>query len=196
MPELTKDDLDLIFLKARTRNGWQDKPVPAALLKEIYDIARMGPTTANTQPQRIVFVTSPEGKAKLAPALSEGNMAKTMKAPAVALFAYDLQFYDLLPKVFPHNPGARDWFVGKEAHIKETAFRNASLQAAYVMIAARAKGLDCGPMSGFDQAIVNEAFFPDGRWKINFICSLGYGTDEQLFARSPRLDFDEACRIV
>jgi 3-hydroxypropanoate dehydrogenase len=196
MSELSKDDLDLIFLKARTRNGWQDKPVAAALLKEIYDIARMGPTTANSQPQRIVFVTSPEAKAKLAPALSEGNRDKTMQAPVVALFAYDLQFYDLLPKVFPHNAEARSWFVGKDAHIKETAFRNASLQAAYLMIAARAKGLDCGPMSGFDQAKVNETFFPDGRWKVNFICSLGYGTEERLFARSPRLEFDEACRIV
>lgn len=193
---LSHDALDTIFLSARTRNGWQDKPVPQALLREIYDIAKMGPTTANSQPQRIVFVTTPEGKAKLAPALSEGNRAKTMTAPVVAIFAYDLQFYDLLPKVFPHNLDARNWYVGKDAHIKETAFRSATLQAAYVMIAARAKGLDCGPMSGFDQAKVNEAFFPDGRFKSNFLCSLGYGTDASLFPRSPRLTFDEACTVV
>ena len=196
MSELTQDALDQIFLNARTRNGWQDKPLPDKLLREIYDIARMGPTTANSQPQRIVFVVSPQAKAKLSPALSEGNRDKTMQAPAVAIFAYDLQFYDLLPKVFPHNQEARSWFVGKDAHIKETAFRNGSLQAAYFMIAARAKGLDCGPMSGFDQAMVNQAFFPDGRWKANFICSLGYGTDERLFARSPRLSFEEACKVV
>lgn len=196
MSELTQDALDQIFLNARTRNGWQDKPLPDKLLREIYDIARMGPTTANSQPQRIVFVVSPQAKAKLSPALSEGNRDKTMQAPAVAIFAYDLQFYDLLPKVFPHNQEARSWFVGKDAHIKETAFRNGSLQAAYFMVAARAKGLDCGPMSGFDQAMVNQAFFPDGRWKANFICSLGYGTDERLFARSPRLSFEEACKVV
>ncbi len=193
---LSHDALDTIFLSARTRNGWQDKPVPQALLREIYDIAKMGPTTANSQPQRIVFVTTPEGKAKLAPALSDGNRAKTMTAPVVAIFAYDLQFYDLLPKVFPHNLDARNWYAGKDAHIKETAFRSATLQAAYIMIAARAKGLDCGPMSGFDQAKVNDAFFPDGRFTSNFLCSLGYGTDASLFPRSPRLAFNEACTVV
>ena len=196
MSELSRDALDQIFLAARTRNGWQDMPVPEKLLREIYDIARLGPTTANSQPQRIVFVTSAAGKAKLSPALSDGNRDKTMKAPVVAIFAYDLQFYDLLPKVFPHNQEARSWFAGKDAHVKETAFRNGSLQAAYFMIAARAKGIDCGPMSGFDMAKVNETFFPDGRWKSNFICSLGYGTDERLFPRSPRLSFEEACKVV
>jgi len=197
MSVLAKDALDQIFLEARTRNGWHDKPVPETLLREIYDIAKMGPTTANTQPQRIVFVTSPEAKAKLKPALSEGNRDKTMKAPVVAIFAFDMQFYDLLPKVFPHNPTMRDGFAkAPEAAIKEVVLRNGSLQAAYFMIAARAKGLDCGPMSGFDQGKVNEAFFPDGRFKSNFICALGYGTDERLFPRSPRLTFEEACKVV
>lgn len=196
MTELSRDALDQIFLAARTRNGWQAKPVPESLLREVYEIARMGPTTANSQPQRIAFVMSPEGKAKLAPALSDGNRAKTMTAPVVAIFAYDMQFYDFLPKVFPHNLDARNWFAGKSAGIKETAFRNGSLQAAYFMIAARAKGIDCGPMSGFDMAKVNEAFFPDGRWQANFICSLGYGTEENLFPRNPRLSFEEACRVI
>jgi 3-hydroxypropanoate dehydrogenase len=196
MTTLTPDALDTIFLSARTRNAWQAKPVPESLLREIYDIAKMGPTTANSQPQRIVFVTTPEGKAKLEPALSEGNRAKTMTAPVVAIFANDMRFYENMAKVFPHNPGSRAWFEGKEAVINEVTLRNGSLQAAYVMIAARAKGLDCGPMSGFDQGIVNQTFFPDGRWKANFICALGYGTDENLFGRNPRLTFEEACRVV
>jgi 3-hydroxypropanoate dehydrogenase len=188
--------LDLIFRKARTRNGWQDRPVPEELLRRIYDVAVMGPTSANCQPQRIVFVMTPEAKEKLKPALSAGNRAKTMQAPVTAIFAYDMQFYDLLVKTFPHEPDARSWFTGDEAAVKETAFRNATLQAAYFMNAARAFGLDCGPMSGFNQEKLNAAFFPDGRYKSNFICSLGYGTDEKLFPRSPRLSFDEACRVV
>ncbi len=198
MSELSHDALETIFLTARTRNGWQDKPVPERLLREIYEIAKMGPTTANSQPQRIVFVTTPAGKKKLEPALSEGNRAKTMKAPVVAIFAFDMRFFELMAKVLPHNPGSRAWFdyPGNEAALHETVLRNGSLQAAYVMIAARAKGLDCGPMSGFDQDKVNAAFFPDGRFKANFICALGYGTEENLFGRSPRLDFDEACAVV
>lgn len=195
MSDLSQDALDKIFLTARSRNGWQDRPVSETLLREIYDIAKMGPTTMNSQPQRIVFVTTQAGKKKLEPALAEGNRAKAISAPAVAIFAFDLHFYEQLPKLFPHFPGARDMFAGKDAHSHETAFRNGSLQAAYFMIAARAKGLDCGPMSGFDQGKVNEEFFPDGRFKSNFICSLGYGTDERIFARSPRLSFEESCRI-
>ncbi len=198
MAELTHDALNTIFLEARTRNGWQDKPVPEQLLREIYDIAKMGPTTANSQPQRIVFVTSPEGKKRLEPALGEGNRVKAMKSPVVAIFAFDMRFFELMAKVLPHNPSSRSWFdyPGNEAALQETVLRNGSLQAAYVMIAVRAKGLDCGPMSGFDQAKVNAEFFPDGRFKANFICSLGYGTDENLFGRSPRLAFDEACKVV
>ena len=196
MTEISLDALNQIFLKARTRNGWQATPVPEALLRDIYDIAKMGPTTTNSQPQRIVFVTSPAGKKKLEPALAEGNRAKTMAAPVVAIFAYDLKFYEHLPTQFPHNQSARSWFEGKDAAILDAAFRNASLQAAYFMIAARAKGLDCGPMSGFDQAMVNAAFFPDGRFKSNFICSLGHGTDDMLFPRGPRLSFEEACTVA
>ena len=196
MAVLDDRSLDVIFLTARTRNGWQDKPVPEELLREIYDVAVFGPTSANSQPQRIVFVTTPEGKEKLKPALSAGNRAKTMQAPVTAIFAYDLEFYDLLPRTFPHEPEARSWFAGDDAMIQETAFRNATLQAAYFMISARAFGLDCGPMSGFNQQKVNAAFFPDGRYRSNFICSLGYGTDEKLFPRSPRLPFDEVCKIA
>ena len=198
MAELSHDALNTIFLEARTRNGWQDKAVSETLLREIYDIAKMGPTTANSQPQRIVFVTTPEGKKRLEPALGEGNRAKTMKAPAIAIFAFDMRFFELQAKVLPHNPNSRFWFdyPGNEAALQETIMRNASLQAAYFMIAARAKGLDCGPMSGFDQGKLNAEFFPDGRFKSNFICSLGYGTDENLFGRSPRLAFDEACKVV
>lgn len=196
MSELSLDALNTIFLNARSRNGWSAKPVPESLLREIYEIAKMGPTTLNTQPQRIVFVTTPEGKKRLDPAMAEGNKTKTMTAPAVAIFAFDLHFYDQLPKVFPHNPKAKDGFIGKDAANHEVAFRNASLQAAYFMIAARAKGLDCGPMSGFDQAKVNAEFFPDGRFKSNFVCALGYGTDERLFGRLPRLSFEDACQVV
>lgn len=196
MTELDQKALDLIFIKARTRNGWQDKPVPESLLRKIYDVAIMGPTSANCLPMRIAFVSSVAAKKRLHPALSAGNQAKVMQAPVTAIFAYDLRFYDLLAKTFPHEPDARSWFTGNDAAIHEAAFRNGTLQAAYFMIAARALGLDCGPMSGFNQSKVNAEFFPDGRYKSNFICSLGYGTEERLFPRSPRLSFDETCKIV
>lgn len=195
MPKLSQKALDLLFLEARTRNGWRRKKVPPEVLEDIWNIARMGPTSANCQPLRVVFVISKEAKNKLAPALSAGNREKTMEAPVTALFAYDLAFYDLLPRLFPHEQKARSWFAGKETLIQETAFRNGTLQAAYFMLAARAKGLDCGPMSGFNQEKVNEAFFPGGTHKVNFICNLGYGTDENLFPRSPRLTFNEAARV-
>lgn len=195
MPKLTQKALDLLFMEARTRNGWRKKKVQPELLEEIWNIARMGPTSANCQPLRVVFVTSKEAKKKLLPALSGGNQAKTKAAPVTALFAHDLAFYELLPRLFPHDQTARSWFAGNEKTIQETAFRNGTLQAAYFMLAARAKGLDCGPMSGFNQEKVNEAFFPGGTHKVNFICNLGYGTDENLFPRSPRLAFSEACRV-
>lgn len=195
MSEFPHDALETIFLSARSRNGWHDKPVPESLLREIYEIAKLGPTTMNSQPQRIVFVTTQAGKKMLEPSLGEGNRVKAMSAPVVAIFAFDPHFYELLPTLFPHLPEAKNWFVGQDAKNHETALRNGSLQAAYFMIAARAKGLDCGPMSGFDQGKVDEAFFPDGRFKSNFICALGHGTDERLFGRSPRLTFEEACRI-
>ena len=187
--------LGIIFRDARTRNGWLDRPVPEELLRKIFADAIMGPTTVNSLPLRIAFVTTEGTKQRLAPALDAGNLKKTMQAPVTAIFAFDTRFYDLLMKTFPHQPAARSWFEGNEPKIYESAFRNATLQAAYFMLAARAHGLDCGPMSGFDQAKVNAEFFPDGRWRANFICSLGCGSDENLFPRSPRLSFDEVCRI-
>lgn len=189
--------LDQLFLEARTHNAWQDKPVSDALLKQAWDLARMGPTSANCSPLRVVFVKSAEAKARLLPALLEGNRAKTLAAPVTAIFGNDSRFYDLLPRLFPHTD-ARAWFAGpgKEELAATTAFRNGTLQAAYFMLAARSLGLDCGPMSGFDNAQVDRAFFPGGQVKSNFICNLGYGDPSALFPRSPRLEFDEACRIV
>ena len=186
--------LDTIFRNARTHNGWLDKPVDDALLQQAYDLAKMGPTSANCSPLRIVFVKSAEAKEKLRPCLAAGNLDKTMAAPIVALFANDLAFYDKLPKLFPHTD-ARSWFVGNDALIQTTAFRNSSLQAAYFMLAARSLGLDCGPMSGFDNAKLDAAFFAGTTYKSNFICSIGYGDVSKLHPRGPRLDFAEACRI-
>ena len=155
----------------------------------------MGPTSANTSPLRILFLRSEEAKARLLPALAPNNVEKSRTAPVVAIMAYDLEFHEKLPRLFPHVD-ARSWFVGKEALIQETAFRNGTLEAGYFILAARAKGLDCGPMSGFDQAKVNAEFFPDGKWRANFILNLGHGNPADLFPRNPRLDFDEACRIL
>lgn len=187
--------LDLLFRTARTQNGWLPKPVPEALLREIYDLTKMGPTSANCSPLRVVFVASEAGRQKLAPALSAGNLDKTMQAPVTAILAHDLAFYEHLPRLFPHNQTARSWFEGKP-HAEATAFRNSSLQAAYFMLAARAVGLDCGPMSGFDAAKVDAAFFPEGRVRTNMLCALGYGDPAKVFARSPRFEFDEVCRIA
>ena len=187
--------LDLLFRKARTQNGWLPKPVPEELLREIYDLMKMGPTSANCAPLRIVFVTSETGRRRLASALSAGNLEKTMQAPVTAILGHDLAFYEYLPRLFPHNPAARGWFEGKPT-AEATAFRNSTLQAAYFMLAARALGLDCGPMSGFDAARMDGEFFPDGRTRTNFICALGYGDPSKVFARSPRFDFDDVCRIV
>ncbi|MGE0722993.1 MAG: malonic semialdehyde reductase [Alphaproteobacteria bacterium] len=188
--------LDLIFRKARTHNEIAG-PVDDALLRAVFDLAKMGPTSANCSPLRMVFVRSAAAKEKLRPALSEGNLAKTMAAPVTAIFANDLRFFEHLPRLFPHNPEARSWFdgPGKEAHQATTAMRNGTLQAAYFLIAARALGLDCGPMSGFDNAKVDAAFFPGGRFRSNFICNIGHGDPSKLFPRSPRFDFDDVCRI-
>jgi 3-hydroxypropanoate dehydrogenase len=191
---INDEDLDVIFRKARTQNKWLDKPVSPALIMAIYDLMRWGPTSANQSPARFVFVTSKEAKERLKPHLSEGNRAKTMSAPVTAIIGYDLDFPETLPKLFPHAPDAKNWFKGQAAEIH--AFRNGSLQGAYFIIAARALGLDCGPMSGFDNAGVDKEFFPDGRIKSNFICSIGYGDPAGLFPRSPRLSFDEACKIL
>lgn len=193
--ELDAAALNQLFLDARTHNAWTDEPVSEDTLRRLYDLAKMGPTSANSQPMRVVFITSPEGKEKLRPALSEGNLAKTMGAPVTAIVAHDSRFYEELPKLFPHAD-ARSWFVGNDALIAETAFRNGSLQGAYLMLAARALGLDCGAMSGFDKAKVDAEFFPDGRWQSNFLLNIGHGDPKGLFPRSPRPAFDDACRIV
>jgi len=186
--------LYLLFNTARTQNGWLDKRLENGLLQEIWNLTRMGPTSANCSPARIVFVTSTQAKEKLRPALLGENVAKTMTAPASAIIGYDMEFYERLPKLFPHTD-AKAWFVGDEELIFSTAFRNSTLQGAYFMMAARALGLDCGPISGFDNAMVDAAFFANSAIKSNFICSIGYGNDENLHPRSPRLEFAEACRI-
>jgi 3-hydroxypropanoate dehydrogenase len=187
--------MDIIFRDARTHNGWEARSVSEALMQATYDLMKWGPTSANCSPARFVFVASKEGKERLKPHVSEGNLEKTMSAPCCVIIANDMAFYEKLPQLFPHTD-AKSWFVGNEKLIAETAMRNGTLQGAYLMIAARALGLDCGPMSGFDQDGVNEAFFSGTTYKSNFLCNIGYGTDENLFPRSPRLDFSEACEIV
>jgi 3-hydroxypropanoate dehydrogenase len=187
--------LDILFREARTQNKWQDKPVSTALLMAVYDLMRLGPTSANNSPARILFVVSSEAKKRLEPFLSEGNRAKTLSAPATAIIAYDLQFAAHLPRLFPHAPGAKDWFADPKI-AEVTAFRNGTLQGAYFIMAARALGLDCGPMSGFDNAGVDREFFPEGTIKSNFLCSVGYGDPSAVFPRNPRLSFDEACKIL
>jgi len=189
--------LDLLYRSARTVNGFLDRPVTDHQLRQVYELAKWGPTSANASPARFVFVRSPEAKERLRPALSEGNRDKTMKAPVTVIIAHDTRFYKRLPFLFPNNPAARDWFAGpaNEAVAATTALRNGTLQGAYLMLAVRAIGLDCGPMSGFDNARLDAAFFPDGRWKSNFLCNLGYGDPATVFPRNPRLPFEEACRI-
>jgi 3-hydroxypropanoate dehydrogenase len=187
--------LGQLFTEARTRNGWSDRPVPEALLRRLYDLTKFGPTAVNNTPARFVFVASPEAKARLVPLMSEGNRDKTAQAPVTVVIGHDVDFHDHLPSLFPHAPGARDWFAD-EAGRRESAFRNGSLQGGYFLIAARALGLDVGPMSGFDPAAVKAEFFPDSNVEPNFIVNLGYGTDDNLFPRSPRLSFEEAARII
>lgn len=195
---LSAEGQDLIFRSARTYNAFLPTPVPDALLREVYDLAKFGATSANCQPMRVVFVKSREAKERLRPALSAGNLDKTMAAPVCAIIAYDLQFYEHLPRTFAHNQDAINWFKGpgKEQVAATTAFRNGTLQGAYLMIAARALGLDCGPMSGFDNAKVDAAFFPGGRFKSNFLCNLGYGDRSTLMPRNERLRFEEVCTIA
>jgi len=187
--------LDRLFRTARTRNGWSDRPVPEALLRELYDLLKWGPTSANASPARFVFLTTPEANARLAPFLSSNNRDKTLAAPVTVIIGYDVAFGEHLPRLFPHAPGAKDWFADPEL-ARLTAFRNGSLQGAYLIIAARALGLDCGPMSGFDTDGVDKEFFAGTTVFTNFICNLGYGTDENLFDRNPRLSFEEACQIL
>jgi 3-hydroxypropanoate dehydrogenase len=185
-----------LFTEARTHNAWQAKDVPDSLLRELVEVLRAGPTSANCQPLRLLFVKSPAAKARLAPFLSEGNRAKTVAAPVTAIIGHDLRFYEHLPRLFPHNQTARSWFDSNAALAEATAFRNGSLQGAYLILAARALGLDTGPMSGFDAAGVDKEFFPDGRVKTNFLCNLGYGDPSGLFARSPRFEFDEMASVL
>ncbi|MEX0693741.1 MAG: malonic semialdehyde reductase [Rhodospirillales bacterium] len=192
---LGSEDLDTLFLKARTYTAWADKPVPDEKLEQIWSLARMGPTSANCSPARIVFVSSEAAKQILRPCLMAGNVEQTMKAPVTAIIGHDMTFYDRLPELFPHTD-ARSWFVGNAALIEETAFRNGTLQGAYLMLAARSLGLDCGPMSGFDKEKLNEAFFGGTSIKANFLCNLGYGDGEKLYPRGPRLAFAEACQIA
>lgn len=184
-----------LFLNARTQNGWLDRPVPEALLHEIYDIAKMGPTSMNTQPMRVVFLRTPEAKQRLVPALMAANVDKVLTAPVTAIVARDTQFYEHMPEIW-HKPGAREMFAGNAPLAAATAQRNATLQGAYLMIAARAVGLDCGPMSGFDIAKVDAEFFPDGRFKTDFLCNLGYGDASKLFGRQKRLPFETACTML
>jgi 3-hydroxypropanoate dehydrogenase len=186
--------LDAIFRNARTHNAFQDTPVPEATLRELYDLLKWGPTSANSEPARFVFVVSRQAKERLRPALSAGNLDKTMAAPVTVIVGYDLEFHEKLPYLFPHTD-ARSWFAGKPQLILTTAFRNGTLGGAYLMIAARALGLDVGAMSGFDNAKVDAEFFPDGKVKSNFLCNLGYGEPAKLLPRHPRLSFEEACRI-
>ena len=193
---LNQEVLNQLFHEARTHNFWQDRAVPDELLRRLYDTFRMGPTSANSCPARIVFVKSEAAKEKLKPALAEGNLAKVMAAPVTAIIAHDLRFYEKLGKLFPNAPTARSWFDQDEQAAYTAAFRNGTLQGGYLIVAARALGLDCGPMSGFDNAMVDQLFFAGTSVKSNFICSLGYGEASKVYPRNPRLDFDEACLIA
>ncbi len=191
---LSEEALDTLFREARSFSDWQERAVDDALLRQLYELMKWGPTAANSTPARFVFVKSPEAKARLKPCLAEGNVHKSMSAPVVAIVAIDLEFHDKLAYLFPHTD-ARSWYAGKPDKIRASATLNGALQGGYFMLAARSLGLDCGPMSGFDNEQLDRVFFPDGTVKSLFICALGYGVREKLHARGPRLAFDEACRI-
>lgn len=193
--KIAESALDQLFRDARTHNGWTGEPVGEDLLRQLWDLVKMAPTSANCSPARLVFVTSDAAKEKLKPCLMEGNVAKTMAAPVTVIIGQDMEFYEKLPELFPHTD-AKAWFVGNADLIAETAFRNSTLQGGYLIMAARALGLDCGPMSGFDTAKVDAAFFAGTKVTANFLCNIGHGTTEGLFPRSPRFAFDDACRVV
>jgi 3-hydroxypropanoate dehydrogenase len=193
---MNSEGLDLIFRKARTHSAWLDRSVDDDLLRQVYELARLGPTSANMCPMRVVFVKTSQAKERLKPALDAGNVVKTMVAPVTAIVGMDIHFYEQLPKLFPHAD-AKSWFKDLPEHVLEyIALRNSSLQGAYFMLAARALGLDCGPMSGFDNAKVDAEFFAGSTVKSNFLCNLGYGDPAKLHPRSPRLDFEESCTLV
>jgi 3-hydroxypropanoate dehydrogenase len=196
MNTLDNHALDLLFHEARSQNGWRDEPVTEEQLRRLYEIMQWGPTSMNCQPLRIQFLRSPEAKERLRPALMPNNVAKTMSAPVVAILGYDTKFYENLPRTFPHNQKAKSLFEDKPDFAETTAFRNSSIQGGYFIIAARAVGLDAGPMSGFANPKVDAEFWPDGRVKSNFLCGLGQGDPEKVFNRSPRLAFDEVCTLV
>lgn len=189
---------EILFTQARSyssEESWTDKDVSDVILQSVYDMAKWGPTSANCCPMRVIFVKSKQAKERLKPHLMEGNVDKTMKAPVTAIIGYSLSFYEKLPELFPHTD-AKSWFEGNDALIKETAFRNGTLQGAYLMLSARGLGLDCGPMSGFDNDGVDKEFFAGTDTKSNFLCNLGYGDKSELFPRAPRMDFDEVCEIL
>jgi 3-hydroxypropanoate dehydrogenase len=194
----TNEVLDRIFRGGRSQNGWLPTPVPDSKLQDLYELMKFGPTSVNCSPARLVFVRTEEGKARLRPALAPGNVEKTMAAPVVAIVGYDTRFYERLPELFPHNPAVKAWFEGDEKvdFANTTAFRNGTLQGGYLIAAARAVGLDCGPMSGFNNQAVDQAFFAGTSIRSNFICGLGHGDPEKVFARSPRLSFDQACQLA
>jgi 3-hydroxypropanoate dehydrogenase len=201
-----EEALDQLFRQARTHNAWLDRPVSDETLRQLYDLMKWGPTSANCLPARILFLRTPEAKERLRPAMMAGNVDKTMAAPVTAILAYDELYYEKLPVLFPHNPGMRDLFANSPELAAVTAFRNGTLQGGYFLLAARSLGLDCGPMSGFDNEKVDEEFFPTntvetevmpaGRIRSNFLCNLGYGDPSRLFPRSPRLAFEEVCRLL
>ena len=201
---LSNEALDVLFRQARTHNAWLDKPVSDELLRELYDLMKYGPTSANSNPARIIFLRTPEAKQRLRPALSPTNVEKVLKAPVTAIVGFDFKFFEHTPKLFPNNPAMREMFANAPPLAEITAFRNGTLQGAYLILAARALGLDCGPMSGFDNAKVDAEFFSPSAGnppafvhvKSNFLCNLGYGDASKLFPRNPRLSFEEACRLL
>jgi 3-hydroxypropanoate dehydrogenase len=194
--QLPGASLDRLFRTARSYNAFEPEAIPGALIREMYELAKWGPTASNGNPARFRFLTTPEAKARLAPHMSSSNRPKTLAAPVNVIIAYDLEFWKLTPKLFPHKPEAGSWFASSPEAAQENALRNGSLQGAYLMMAARSLGLDCGPMSGFNNAKVDAAFFPGGKVKTNFLCNIGYGDHSKIFARSPRFEFDEICKIV
>ncbi len=197
MSTLDDQGLDLLYREARTHFVWQPRDVPDEVLHELFDLVKMGPTSANCSPLRVVFIRSAEAKAKLKPCLIEGNVEKTMTAPVTAILAFDTLFYEHMDQLYPPDPDeVKGWWRGEESSGNETAFRNSTLQGGYFILAARALGLDCGPMSGFDKAALDRAFFPEGRIRSNFLCNLGYGVRDRLHPRLPRFEFDQVCRIL